>query len=64
MEGFTWIVNSDFSFKQFQNFVKEAYEKNRYVTFTGLSGGRELKSRILLSMFISGIYLKRLMMLG
>lgn len=45
MDGFSWIVNSDFSFKQFQNFVKEAYDKNRYVTFTWTFGRQRTKKQ-------------------
>jgi len=33
-EGFQWIVNSDFSLKQFVNFAQEEYQKRKYVVFT------------------------------
>lgn len=37
-EGFSWIVNSDFSLKQFINFTQEEYQKRKYVVFTWRHG--------------------------
>jgi hypothetical protein len=37
-EGFQWIVNSDFSLKQFRNFAEEHYNKHKYVIFTWRHG--------------------------
>lgn len=37
-EGFSWIVNSDFSLKQFINFAEEHYNKHKYVVFTWRHG--------------------------
>jgi hypothetical protein len=33
-EGFQWIVNSDFSLRQFVNFAQEEFQKRKYVVFT------------------------------
>jgi len=37
-EGLSWIVNSDFSLKQFINFTQEEYQKRKYVVFTWRHG--------------------------
>jgi len=37
-EGFSWIVNNDFSLSQFINFAKEHYGKHKYVVFTWRHG--------------------------
>lgn len=33
-DGFSWIVNSEFSLSQFMNFAKEHCSKHKYVVFT------------------------------
>jgi hypothetical protein len=37
-EGLSWIVNSDFSLKQFMNFAQEEFQKRKYVVFTWRHG--------------------------
>lgn len=55
-DGFSWTVNSDFALEEYIRFVKESYEKHKYVVFTWRFG----KQRTLRQNSSLHLYLKQL----
>jgi len=55
-DGFSWTVNSDFALEEYIRFVKESYQKHKYVVYTWKFG----KQRTLKQNSALHVYLKQL----
>lgn len=55
-DGFSWTVNSDFALEEYVRFVRESYQKHKYVVYTWKFG----KQRTLKQNSALHVYLKQL----